>query len=58
MSNKAPETVDDSIVGGAKSKARYSAPKLTALGDFRTITASGSGAQSESPGNTPVTKKP
>ena len=36
----------------------YSPPTLSIYGDVTRLTASGTGTQSESPGNTPITKKP
>lgn len=57
MSNEA-KGMEEGATGRAAAKAKYSSPKLTKLGDFRTITATGSGSQNETPAAQVVNKMP
>lgn len=59
MSNES-KGMDDGLQGRVSDngKARYVTPRLTPLGDFRTITATGSGSQNETPAQMVINKMP
>jgi hypothetical protein len=56
MHDENGETPEDNR--GSPRKKKYEKPRVIVYGQVRSLTASGSGSQSETPGNMPVTKKP